>query len=185
MNDSELEDQLRALTPATPSAGLATRIERQLAAGPSTVPTAGVIQRPARTALAWRWLRDLGWAGAGAAVALAGAALFSTVGKTALQSSSAATTRPLEAGPLASVNAQPMAEGSAVTDGPAFEPTETSRELVSVKNSDELLETENGTVREVRYTYLEHMTWAHPVTGARLEIEVPREDVYFLPVSLQ
>ncbi len=57
--------------------------------------------------------------------------------------------------------------------------------MVSVKNSDELLETENGTVREVRYTYLEHMTWAHPVTGARLEIEVPREDVYFLPVSLQ
>ncbi len=97
MNDSELEDQLRTLAPAAPSAGLAARIERQLAATSSTVPTAGVIQRPARTVLAWRWLRDLGWAGAGAAVALAGAALFSTVGKTALQSSSAGATLPLVA----------------------------------------------------------------------------------------
>ena len=184
MNDSELEDQLRSLTPMTPSAGLAGRIERQLTAASSAVPASGVIARPARTMLAWRWLRDLGWAGAGAAVALAGAALFSTVGKTAVQST-LTTTLPLAAAPSSSVDSQPVAETNISTDGPAFEPTETSRELVSVKNSDELLETENGVVREVRYTYLEHMSWSHPVTGARLEIEVPREDVYFLPVSLQ
>jgi hypothetical protein len=191
MNDSELEDQLRSFAPARPSTDLARRIERQLAASSSPVPASGLIARsprPARAMLALRWLRDLGWAGAGAAIALAGAAVFSTVGKTATQRSIASARSP-EPTPAVATSPQVIETTSkpetTTTDGPAFEPTETSRELVSVKNSDELLETENGTVREVRYTYLEHIAWSHPVTGARLEIEVPREDVYFLPVSLQ
>jgi hypothetical protein len=76
-------------------------------------------------------------------------------------------------------------EGKAGDEEQAFEPTETSHELIAVENSKELLETEDGPVREVRYTYLERLAWAHPGTGARLEVEVPREDVYLLPVSLQ
>jgi hypothetical protein len=74
---------------------------------------------------------------------------------------------------------------AATVEEQAFEPTEASRELVAVNDSNELLDTADGPVREVRYTYLERLAWAHPLTGARLEIEVPREDVYLLPVSLQ
>ncbi len=175
MNDSELEDQLRALSPAAPSDDLAARIGRQLAATPPTSHTSGVIARPARVPLAWRWLRDLGWAGAGAAAALLGAAFFSPAEKSATHLVAAAARVPV---------ALPIAV-SPVAYRQAFEPAETSRELVSVKNADELLDTADGPVREVRYIYRERMAWAHPGTGARLEIEVPREDVYLLPVSLQ
>jgi len=163
MNDSDLENQLRALSPAAPSAGLAARIGRDLATAPAAAPTAGVIARPARTTFALRWLRDLGWAGAGAAAMLAGVMFFSPAEKLA--------PRPVSAPPVA--------------DEQSYEPAGTSRELVSVKDSDELIETEDGPVREVRYTYLERLAWAHPGTGARLEIELPREDVFLLPVSLQ
>ena len=174
MNDSELEDQLRALPPAAPSADLAKRIARDLAATSAGSPAAGVIARPARARFAGRWLHDLGWAAAGAAATLGGIALFSTPDHPAR-------------GPV-TVAPRPQAVAPAVMEAAAdqaFEPAASSRELVAVKNSDELLETANGTVREVRYTYREHLTWAHPKTGARLEIEVPREDVYLLPVSLQ
>ena len=67
----------------------------------------------------------------------------------------------------------------------AFEHAETTRELVSTEDSGELFETDEGPVREVRYSYLEHHAWANPRTGARVELEVPREDVFLLPVSLQ
>jgi hypothetical protein len=157
MNDSDLEAQLRALSPAAPSAGLASRIERELAAAPRAVATAGVIARPTRAALVLRGLRDLGWAGAGAGAMLAAMALFSPVKKAA----------------------------PPVVEEQAYEPAESSRELVAVDDSNELIETEDGPVRQVRYTYRERMAWAHPGTGARLEIEVPREDVVLLPVSLQ
>lgn len=174
MNDSEIEDQLRALSPGAPSADLASRIERQLTDLPP-VRTAGVIARPARTPRGWRWLRDLGWAVAGATAALALATWFAQA-----QKSTTPTTRSV----VANTAPAPVLVAAAVDDQ-AFEPTEATRELVSVKNSNEVLDTEDGPVREVRYTYLERLAWAHPGTGARLEIEVPREDVYLLPVSLQ
>jgi hypothetical protein len=175
MNDSDLEDQLRALSPVAPSADLAARIGRQLAATASSVPTAGVIARPARTVFTLRWWGNLGWAGAGAAAALAGVLFFSTAQK-AVTPPIVASTEP---------QPQPVANVEPVPEDQAFEPAETSRELIAVNKSNELLETEDGTVREVRYTYLERLAWAHPGTGARLEIEVPREDVYLMPVSLQ
>jgi hypothetical protein len=169
MNDSDLENQLRALSPAAPSPDLATRIERDLGSTPRVAQTAGVLARPARAPVAWRWLRDLGWAAAGAATMLAVVTHFSSPKKR--EASLALASAPVSIAPVAAEQ--------------AFEPAETSRELVSVKNSDELLDTADGPVREVRYTYLERLAWAHPLTGARLEIEVPREDVYLLPVSLQ
>lgn len=173
MNDSDLENQLRSLAPAPPSADLAARIGRQLATAPSPVRTAGVITRPARVTHALRWLQDLGWAGVGAAVALTGVMLFTTAHQTATPPATSLAAAP------------PVTSSPVVTQDQAFEPAETSRELIAVNNSNELVETEDGPVREVRYTYLERLAWAHPRTGARLEIEVPREDVYLMPVSLQ
>lgn len=170
MNDSELEDHLRVLAPATPSADLAARIGRQLAPAHPVTRTAGTLVRPTRAGLALGWLRDLGWAGAGAAAMLAGVLLLPT-------SKKPAATEPAATALVAP--SQPAA------DEQAFEPAENSRELIAVNDSDELLDTDDGPVREVRYTYLERLAWAHPGTGARLEIEVPREDVYLMPISLQ
>jgi hypothetical protein len=178
MNDSEIEDQLRLLKPAAPSAELPGRIERELAMNVASSPTAGVITRPSKPSPFWHWVRDLGWAGAGAVTALMAVALYSAADKSAAP----------PAGPtpmLASVTPPVGPSVTAPAEEQAFEPTESSRELVAVNDSNELLDTEDGPVREVRYTYRERLAWAHPGTGARLEIEVPREDVYLLPVSLQ
>jgi hypothetical protein len=39
--------------------------------------------------------------------------------------------------------------------------------------------------RVVRYSSVERRAWADPATGARVEMEVPREDVLLVPVSFQ
>lgn len=185
MNDSELENELRALLPAAPSPHLAERIERQLAAPRVAAPTAGVIPASAKPRSSFAWLWNLGWAGAGAAIAVVAITVFSLAPKKS--NSTADSTPSSEAPQLVALNkASPSTTKSAVaTEDQAFEPTQSSRELIAVDNSDEVLETADGPVREVRYTYLERLAWAHPTTGARLEIEVPREDVYLMPVSLQ
>jgi hypothetical protein len=164
MNDSELEDQLRSLRPAAPSPELGQRIARELAAV-NGAPCAGVIVRPARDAgHTWRWLRDLAWACAGAGVALVSATLLS----------------PSEKAP------QPLASAPVpVERADAFEPEGTTHELLAARDSDQLLDTADGLVREVRYSFRERHAWTNPRTGARMEIEVPREDVHLLPVSLQ
>jgi len=85
--------------------------------------------------------------------------------------------------PTASVAANPPA--AATAEPAAFEHDETTHELVSTENSDQLIETDEGPAREVRYSYVERHAWSNPQTGARVVLEVPREDVYLVPVSLQ
>src|SRR5262245_16738941 len=134
MNDSEIEDQLRAFKPAAPSTDLAARIERQLAERALARPAAGVIARPARPSSSpWKWLRDLGWAGAGAATALGAVALFTPADKPVMPGPSGAQPPATLAGAPA-----PMA---ATLEAQPFEPAEASRELVAVNNSDELIDT--------------------------------------------
>src|SRR6187401_3286847 len=127
MNDSELEDQLRALAPAAPSADLAARIEREFAASPPIRQTAGVIARPTRPSILWKWVRDLGWAGAGAAAALGAVALYSSAQRQPAQQPTAPT---MAAAEPARVKA--TASVAAPVEEQAFEPAETSRELVAV-----------------------------------------------------
>lgn len=174
MNDSELEDQLRAWRPAAPSPELGRRIAQDLAApvvGAAVgAARSGLLTRPTeKPGAAWRWLRDLGWALAGATAALTVVALF----------------------PPSDPPAAPLASSAVVADPPAaqpaaaFEPAGSTSELLATEDSAQLVETNDGPVREVRYSFLERHAWTNPQTGARMEVEVPREDVYLVPVSLQ
>lgn len=168
MNDSDLETHLRALRPTPPAPALEQRIARALAeAPPTSAPAAGVLRRPASVGRVGHWLRDLGWAAAGAAAAFAVLALLSP-----------------RARPLAQLltTPEPSAETAAVN---TFEHAAATEELIATQDSAEVIETEDGLVRPVRYSYRERHAWANPRTGARMEIEVPREDVYLVPVSLQ
>ena len=72
-----------------------------------------------------------------------------------------------------------------VTDANTFEHDETTHELVATQDSEQVVETDDGPAREVHYSYLERHAWSNPSTGARVYLEVPREDVYLVPVSLQ
>jgi hypothetical protein len=169
MNDSELENHLRGLLrPMPASAELRTRIGEELGAGAAR-PRAwsGRLARPTRGGFFFVLMRDFGWACTGAAAALAVLALL-----------------PTKQAPAGPANAAVNASATAAT-GNTFEHDETTHELVSTQNSDQLVETDDGPAREVRYTYLERHEWSNPRTGARVYLEVPREDVYLLPVSLQ
>jgi len=67
-----------------------------------------------------------------------------------------------------------------------FQPLETTRELVSSEEEGQVVYRNGGTpMRQVRNRYREHHSWTNPRTGARVDIEVPREDVFLKPVSLQ
>ena len=168
MNDTEFENHLRGLLrPAPASAELRARIREDLRAG-VTKPHAysGRLTPPKRSFL-HVLLRDFGWACTGAAAVLAVMATLPT--KQTVQN---ATTAPGEA-------------PATVSQTNTFEHNETTNELVGTQDSDQLVETDGGPAREVRYSYLERHEWSNPSTGARVYLEVPREDVYLLPVSLQ
>lgn len=174
MSDSELEQNLRnLLRPPAPSADLKLRIAQQLRPGSEqqSIPAAGRLTVPSRPSFLQRFLHDFGWACAGAVAALVVLAFWHGlhIPAPAASSASVATTSPAPA-------SVPPA---------AFEHDETTNELVSTEDSDQIVETDDGPARAVRYSYVERHAWSNPQTGARVVLEVPREDVYLLPVSLQ
>jgi cytoskeletal protein RodZ len=67
-----------------------------------------------------------------------------------------------------------------------FQPLETTRELISSEEEGQVVYRNGSTpMRQVRNRYREHHSWTNPRTGARVDIEIPREDVFLKPVSLQ
>jgi len=179
MNDSEFENHLRGLLrPIAPAVELRERIGEELASMPKRASIySGRIERPAKGGFFAMLIRDFGWACVGAAAAVAVLVLWPSFQKT---SPKVAQTTPAvpEASTLVASNSAPAPTN-------AFEHDETTNELVSTQGSDQLVETDDGPAREVRYTYLERHEWSNPHTGARVYLEVPREDVYLLPVALQ
>ncbi|HSI12559.1 MAG TPA: hypothetical protein VK961_10965 [Chthoniobacter sp.] len=167
MNDTEFENQLRGLlNPAAPSLALRMRIREGLGTTPAKPPAySGAVLRPKRSFL-HILLRDFGWACAGAAAVLTVVALL-----------------PSKQAPVSVPGETTTAAAAAPTN--TFEHDETTNELVAAQDSEQLVETNDGPAREVHYTYLERHAWSNPHTGARVYLEVPREDVYLLPVSLQ
>lgn len=173
MNESDLENELRALRPIAPSANLEDRISDALhesalvLVSPRTLraPTAGVIARPAPPGFFAQWLRGLGWAVAGAAAAVALLLYF--------QKDAAPQT-------------PSVAESTAVKDdAESFLPAESERELVDADDSGVLYVEGEEPLRQIRYRSVERYAWTNPETGARVEVEVPREDVVLMPVAMQ
>jgi len=172
MNDTEFENHLRGLLrPAAPTSDLRERIREDLGTTAAGLPAySGSLPRPKRSFLQVL-LRDFGWACAGAAAALAVLALLPA--KQTPQT------------PVSVPGETPVVATTANAQANTFEHDETTNELVAAQDSEQLVETTDGPAREVHYTYLERHAWSNPHTGARVYLEVPREDVYLLPVSLQ
>jgi hypothetical protein len=171
MNDAEFENHLRGLLrPASPSTELRERICEELPPAPARLRAySGRLASPAKRGFLQILLRDFGWACAGAAAALAVLAMVPA--KWMPKRNGAAGT--------------PSEPAATVAEANTFEHDETTKELVATQDSEQLVETDDGPAREVRYTYLERHAWSNPTTGARVYLEVPREDVYLVPVSLQ
>jgi hypothetical protein len=170
-NEPDLEKELRALRPITPSASLERRIAADLAIReiavfePRTmaVATSGVLVRKEARAPFLPWLRGLGWALTGATAAVALVWLWP-----------------------GSREAQPeSAQTVANTGSELFLPAESERELLDAEQSEILLAEGEEPVRQFRFRSIERYAWIEPDTGARVEVEVPREDVMLMPVAMQ
>ena len=176
MNDADIEQNLRELLrPVEPAADLRRRIQKELranAAQPRAL--AGRLPSASTPGLLFRLLRDFGWACAGAAAVLA--ILAGLPGKHVIAPALKTTV---------AVNETQPAAATTPTATATFEHDETTHELVSTVNSDQLVQTDDGPAQEVRYSYVERNAWSDPRTGATVILEVPREDVYLLPVSLE
>ena len=164
MNESEFENELRALRPLNPPATIEAAIARDLAAAPYAEEGARDEARWSRGG--WsvqRLFSSLGWALGGAAVA------------------SAIILLPY--GPrLAPALPAPVAPSRAAG---SFLPTESSRELLGAEDGGVTYDDNHAPAEVLRYSSIERHVWANPSTGARVEIKVPREDVVLLPVSFQ
>lgn len=176
MNESEFEQELRRLVPAPPTEALEARIatELQSVAPPARagVPTAGKIERSpaAATRFSWRgFLPSLGWAAAGAAAAVA--MLVSLRERP--------ETTPSRPAPVVQTEAAPNA------DVDLFEPVESDSEVIASEEPQIYFDAEMGPAQIVRTASLERYTWSNPATGARIEVEMPREDVLLLPIAYQ
>jgi hypothetical protein len=162
MNDfSELEDQLRKLRPARPSADLVTRIERALA---EEIPTAAVLPRERRFHFNWFSL-GLGLAAAAALVLFA----FLRFQQPVKTTPSVTSTSPAPA----ILNDQLVPAGLT---------------QVVYHTRDEGLHFPNSStepMRRVRSHTRETLQWRNPKTGATLRISYPKEQVSLTPISGQ
>jgi hypothetical protein len=168
LNESELEQELRLIRPSPASAGLEEKIAAALGRRELTLaehtPTAAILRRGAiKRSVLGQWWQGLGWALAGAAAAVAVVALLEHRESATPSSVATAETAPAS----------------------TFEPTESSEELVTAEDEGLLLDSDQEPVRQVRYRSLERHVWVNPQTGARMEFEVPREDVRFVSVAMQ
>jgi hypothetical protein len=168
MNESDFENELRRLRPAAPLPRMEQAIARELTEAATVQklhghPRSGTIVRTKESPLA-RLLSGLGWACGGAAVAV-----------------------------IATISLYPFPTPQPVTYAPdvvesedvLFEPSESSSELLATAESGVIYTDEEEPTRILRYNSLERYVWANPSTGARVEVEMPREDVVLLPVSFQ
>jgi hypothetical protein len=202
MNESHFESGLRALLPSAPSAGLEERIEAGLSGSepsPATQERKPVSIRfeQAREPFVIRCFQNLGWAIAGAASAVAVIALFPAKpapekpAAPRVRMSAVSATRPAAAAPASTASTVSTIPVSAVLPAGSgntgdFQPAETTRELISTEEEGQVIyRTGNSPMRQVRNLYRERHSWTNPRTGARVDIEIPREDVFLKPVSLQ
>jgi len=179
---SEIENQLRKLRPAQPSADLMTRIERELAErstrlretpvrlGPTArqASTAGLLPREGRFQFNWFSL-GLGLA---AAAALA---LFAWI----------QFERPVKKTPSL-VSITPAPQFSAATSTAQFVPAGLTQVVYHTR--DEGVHFPNNSeqpMRRVRSHTRDTLQWRNPTTGASLRISYPSEEVSLVPITGQ
>jgi hypothetical protein len=169
-DESELEAELRTLRPCAASPALEDRLAAVLR-GPDTTlrerPRTSAVLPPAPGAAAGaaRWWQGWGWAAAGAA---ATALIFAS-----LRSGDAP--------------AAPKVAETAATASPTeeFEHTGSTEALVATEDEGLMLGTDEEPLRQVHSYSIERHVWTNAHTGARMEFEIPREDVRFMPVAMQ
>ena len=169
MNDfSELENQLRKLRPARPSADLISRIDRAFNEDAGSTSTAGVLPRERRFHFNWLSL-GLGLAAAAALVLFARIQLERPVKKTPA---------------LASIT--PVPQFSSENSTAQFVPAGLTQVVYHTRDEGVHFPTNSEQpMRRVRSHTRETLRWRNPTTGASLRVSYPSEEVSLVPVTGQ
>jgi hypothetical protein len=166
MNDfSDLEQQLRRLRPAQPSADLIARIERALSEAPAPA-TAGIVRPKRQFHFSWLSL-GVGVAAATALVIFALLRLEQPMPKQTV----ASNTSPKLLSPASTAQLVPVGLTQVVYH--------TRDEGLHFPGNS------NQPVRRVRSQQREVLQWRNPKTGASLKISYPVEEVSLVPVHGQ
>jgi hypothetical protein len=170
MNESEFEKQLRTLSPAAPSAELSRAIARDLHGASTALSQREIVRRHEQESMLTRVLGGLPWAvGGAAAAAIAILAMTPPRDQTVLRERVNHSRTP----------------AVTVASAGVFEPGESSREVIDTEESPLIFHEQREPARLVRVNSLERRTWSNAATGARVAVEVPREDLMLVPVSYQ
>jgi hypothetical protein len=166
MNDfSELEDQLRKLRPAQPSADLISRVEHALVDEGST-STAGVLPRERRF--------HFNWFSLGLGLAAAALVMFALIRlqQPAKKTPSVASTSP--------------APAISTTSNAQFVPAGLTQVVYHTRDEGvHFPANSQQPMRRVRSHTRETLQWHNPTTGASLQISYPSEQVSLVPVTGQ
>ncbi len=167
MNDfSDIENELKKLRPAAPSADLVSRIEVALAQPEPATPSAGVLPKPSRFRINW-YSVGLGLAAAATFVILTRANVDQPQPRTKSQAT----------------NATPVPSTSFAD---AFVPADTTRVVYETRDEGlHYVNNDSAPVRRLRSRARETMQWQNPKTGASLQVSYPAEEVTLVPVSGQ
>ncbi len=169
MNDfSEIENELRVLRPAQPSARLLESVARELEGPAKRAEAPGNVIQPNRFGLGWLSL------GLGLAAAAAWLLLARVNHLDPTPSQTVATGSPASSTPAARLNSS------------QFIPAGASRVVYHTQDEGLLFPRgSGGPVRRVRSRARESLQWHNPETGASLRVSYPSEEVQFIPVPGQ
>ena len=172
---SQLEDQLRALMPVAPSAGLERRVTESLRA-------------PVRRSRCW-WevlgfhhpSAAFGWGiVVPSAAAAAAVTLFQVATSVPSPSAAKGTAPAVMQASSETVAAQTLASAdtlSQVQDGAA------SSVVYQTNDEGVVLTSDQQPARQVRYLSEDTVKWRNPRTGADIEVSYPREEVVLTPIA--
>jgi hypothetical protein len=170
MSEFEFEDELRRTQPAPVSDTLrrAVAADMALSESPSQKVASGVLRRGPAANGASRFLFRIAFAlGAAALLACAIVGLRPQVEEPSFYDGGMRAT---------------PSTGPAVT---ALLPVESSRELIDAGDEEFLFPESQAPAVRVRLRSVERHAWADAQGGALIAVEVPREDIVLIPVSMQ
>jgi hypothetical protein len=166
MDDSfqDLEAELKRLRPRTPSAGLLSRLERELAGPDAATDTRPSRERRSTPVGTLRWVV---WPAAAALVVLGGIAVV-------YRSPADATRSPA-----------PFAQVAASEDpaGASFKPVGATKFLYETLDEGPVMLSDGLPARRVCNRYVDTYTWRNPRTRASVQWIVPRAEVRVVPVE--
>lgn len=182
----ELEDELKRLSPRSPSARLLANIEAGLGAKQESTNFAVRTAREGRL-IHWPWLN---WrTTALATAALAFAAIWFTARRSISISSEIVTSQPvavLDDQTLTVNTAMPTPTVLAAKPvSERYRPVGAASVLYDLREDGTASRTNSSSVRRLRYRYVDTYTWENPTTHASLKWSLPRDEVRVLPASLR